>query len=81
MRWIRDEQALSNSKPDVIEHVLLDLSGRMWLLVFIYRVIQLAHMILLLCVGVSTIDMTGIAAFREILRILEAKSIKVTSNN
>lgn len=81
MRWIRDEQALSNSKSDVIEHVLLDLSGRMWLLVFIYRVIQLAHMILLLCVGVSTIDMTGIAAFREILRILEAKSIKVTSNN
>lgn len=81
MRWIRDEQVLSNSKPDVIEHVLLDLSGRMWLLVFIYRVIQLAHMILLLCVGVSTIDMTGIAAFREILRILEAKSMKVTANN
>ncbi|ESR64343.1 putative sulfate transporter 3.5 [Citrus sinensis] len=53
LRWIRDEQVLSNSKPDVIEHVLLDLSG------------------------VSTIDMTGIAAFREILRILEAKSIKM----
>lgn len=27
LRWIRDEESLSNSKSNTVEHVLLDLSG------------------------------------------------------
>ncbi|RVX11033.1 putative sulfate transporter 3.5 [Vitis vinifera] len=79
LRWINEEEDVSSPKGTNVEHVLLDLGGKVALIQeFVYCNPLPCHIdIWNEDHGVTSIDMTGIETLVEVLRNMQAKGIKM----